>query len=284
MKKCTIFLAIFLLSATCYAGEYILVKGKGVEVCEEYGKNLNSFKLKKPMEYSRKINPDLKEFSKPQWERVYGNGLDRFPRNGEVLASIGAYLWERDANPIYYIPVNKWSKWRGTKRQYTAAYKKYNLERYELGSVPRMHLIADIDIDNDGTTEPVYLDRLYPTSGALLLVLKPDYSAIDYEKTKLVMMHPSRKEMGAAELKQSIPLDIGHAKNTKKAIKPVVDALHGVFYGVFYFKDKTYFDMWGFHDSKFFGAYDPNGRLRVFIADKRSSAEICTYKFVSSAK
>ena len=38
-----------------------------------------------------------------------------------------------------------------------------------------------------------------------MLILKPDYSDIDYEKTKLVMMHPSRKKMGIKDVRVLTP-------------------------------------------------------------------------------
>lgn len=73
MKKRIIVMMISLilvLPAMSLAGEYILIKGKGVEVCEEYKKNLESFNDPQPMMCERKINPDFKDFEKPSWEKV----------------------------------------------------------------------------------------------------------------------------------------------------------------------------------------------------------------------
>jgi|GEM_PF-2196068 len=73
MKKSIIVMMISLilvLPALVIAGEYVLVKGKGVAVCEEYKKNLESFNDPQPMMCERKINPDFKDFEKPVWEKV----------------------------------------------------------------------------------------------------------------------------------------------------------------------------------------------------------------------
>jgi hypothetical protein len=54
-----------------HAGRYELIKGKGVEVCEAYKKNLESFSDPYPvMACERKINTAFTDFEKPNWEKV----------------------------------------------------------------------------------------------------------------------------------------------------------------------------------------------------------------------
>lgn len=53
-----------------HAGRYELIKGKGVEVCEAYEKNLNSFSPSTPMLCERQVNRDFKDFAKPMWEKL----------------------------------------------------------------------------------------------------------------------------------------------------------------------------------------------------------------------
>lgn len=53
-----------------HAGRYELIKGKGVEVCEAYGKNLNSFRPSVLMLCERLISPDFPQFAKPAWEEL----------------------------------------------------------------------------------------------------------------------------------------------------------------------------------------------------------------------
>ena len=69
--KLIILLFVFLKPACAVnAVVYEIVKGKGVDVCEAYKKNLESFGEKEPMICERKINPEMKEFSKPKWKKV----------------------------------------------------------------------------------------------------------------------------------------------------------------------------------------------------------------------
>ena len=283
MKKyfVSIVVFIFLLPVYVLAGEYVLVKGEGTEVCEAYKKNLNLFKPRVPMEY-RKLNPQMGDFSKPTWVHL-DDIRNRIPRDSNLDLHISKFLWDRDVNPAKYFR-DDLSKWRGTKKQLADAYKLFLVLRHEISrwKVPNNHLIAEIDIDNDGVLEPVYLDSMYgdPT---LLLVLKNDYSDIDYEKTKLVMMHPSRKDLGLGYFKPVQKDDRGIPPDyIKRDYVAVDDALRGSLYGIFLFRDKTYFDLWGFPDG-----YDAPGwhspfdnYLRVFISENRKTNEICKYKFV----
>ncbi|SPP63019.1 hypothetical protein [Nitrospira lenta] len=57
-----------LIADVATAGEYVLVLGKGIEVCEAFLKNLNSFPGDPPMVCERKVNPKFPEFSKPTWQ------------------------------------------------------------------------------------------------------------------------------------------------------------------------------------------------------------------------
>src|SRR5438105_7928248 len=49
------------------AGRYELEKGKGVEVCEAYLENLNSFKPNGAFGCARPVNKDFPDFGKPRW-------------------------------------------------------------------------------------------------------------------------------------------------------------------------------------------------------------------------
>lgn len=280
MKK--IFIAItfiFVFTSMVSAGEYVLVKGKGVDVCEAYGKNLNSFNPKMPMEY-RKLNPQMTDFSKPTWVQL-DDIRNKIPRDSKLDLHISEFFWKRDVNPVKYFRKDI-SKWRGTEKELAEAYKRFLCFRHEISQwkVPNSHLVAEVDIDNDGVKEPIYLDAMYahPT---LLLVLKNDYSGIDYEKTKLVMMHPSWKDLklGYVEKLKKVYGKIQSEKN-KPIYIAVGDALAGSKYDVFIFKGKTYFDLWGFPDEYAPGWHSKlDSYLRVFIAENKHTNEVCKYKF-----
>lgn len=57
-----------LIADVATAGDYVLMVGKGIEVCEAYLKNLNSFPDDPPMVCERKVNPKFTGFSKPVWQ------------------------------------------------------------------------------------------------------------------------------------------------------------------------------------------------------------------------
>lgn len=259
--------ALFALAAVpAVAGRYELVKGKGVEMCEAYEKNLNSFKPGLPFRGARPINPEFKDFSKPDLKP------GSFPAD-----KIYRLLWERDVNPIYYFPVTEWSKWRGTPEQYTRAWESFRegRRRGQFGDK-----IGLVDIDNDGNPDTIYLDQRVEV-GALLLVLNTDRSDLDYDKTKFVMQHPSRKEQGLGELRPLEKDAPDYHPDKKFGFTPVEDALYGAAYDVFRYKNKTYFDLWWTRHPDYQGKLDfqVGKPLRVFMIENNKTREICTYKF-----
>src|SRR3989344_7316012 len=103
-------LASVALADMAHAGRYELIKGKGVEVCEAYKKNLESFSDPYPvMACERKINPEFKDFEKPNWEKVdleqhrelfrrlkkYDDGLGRIYFGG-VISQFGKSVYDDD--------------------------------------------------------------------------------------------------------------------------------------------------------------------------------------------
>ncbi|MFH2043608.1 MAG: hypothetical protein ABIK92_00495, partial [Pseudomonadota bacterium] len=251
MKKIIFLMILFLLSLATlsWAYEYVLEKGKGCEVCEAYEKNLNSLIPNNPI--YRRINPELKDFSTPKWESKWTDNLIATPNGIDIREKISDFLWKRDANPATYF-YGDLSKWQGTKKQLADAYKRYIYFRHEISrnTIPNEHLVAEVDIDNDGVVEPVYLDQMYSTP-TLLLVLKPDYSNIDFEKTKLITMHPSRKKAGWKDVRVLSSEEKKYLKFMTKT--HTSDAIQALYYGVFIYKNNTYFDFWGLGSADNYG-------------------------------
>jgi hypothetical protein len=135
VRKLIILWAFFVLcgaSCTVVAGEYVLVEGQDIEVCREYGKNLNSFKnLPHAMVCERLINPEMKDFSKPQWKP-----LDVWEKR-DMLKQIDLYLWYKGTENKF-----NYEKWLGRLK-----------ERVQDKSVALSETF--IDIDNDGKAEHV---------------------------------------------------------------------------------------------------------------------------------
>lgn len=260
------------------AGRYELVKGMGVEVCEAYEKNLNSFKPRYPFRCVRPINPELKEFTKPVFR-----GPDSLPAEqvvpGKVVKQIERFLWERDANPVYYFPVTEWAQWKGTREQYARAWRNYNYDR-ESNYMSRWK-ITEVDIDNDGMPETVYRDGNC-SSGALLLVLNQDRTGIDRAKTELVMPHPARTMQGFGEFRPLVGREsVLYHPNKKFERTPVEDSLHDAGYDVFQYRDRAYFDLWWSSHPDYKGELDflAGGPLRVYMIESGQTGEICIYQY-----
>jgi len=267
--------------APAVAGRYDLVKGKGVEVCEAYEKNLNSFKPRLPFRGQRPVNPEFKDFSKPDLKGSYEDPSPENPRSFPA-EKIDRFLWERDANPIYQFPVTEWPKWRGTPEQYERAWKSFRTRKgpgHNIGN--QGDLVGLVDIDNDGTPDNIYLDRWGEVTGPLL-VLNADRSDLDYEKTKLTMQHPSRKEQGMGEFRPLAKDAPDYHPHKKFGRTWVEDSLYGAGYDVFQYKSRTYFDLWWIRHPDHQGKLDfqVGKPLRVFIIENNKTREICTYKYI----
>ena len=260
--------ALALMAPPSLAGRYELVEGKGVEVCEAYQESLNSFKPPLPMVCQRSVNPQLRNFSKPDWQRI--------DATTGVIEKIDEFLWKRDANPVYYVSP---TEWRGTKEQYAKAKQGYLINRSRRFVIG--HLVGEIDIDNDGKLEDVYLDRACNAFGALLLVLNSDRTDIDRAKTALVVRHASRAKQGLGELRPLAPGEVAMPQMKNSGYTVVEDALHWAFYDVFQYKNKTYFDLWWEKHPDFAGrpAHEV-GKLRVYLAESRRVRETCSYRFI----
>lgn len=61
-------LALFVSNAV--AGQYKLVEGEGLDVCEAYQKNLEARHDDEPMACERQYDPAIKGFASPRWKRL----------------------------------------------------------------------------------------------------------------------------------------------------------------------------------------------------------------------
>jgi len=69
-SKTLVAISTFLATtAPVFAGQYVLDKGQGVEVCEAYKRNFESFNNATPMACERKYDPAIKGFSSPPWQK-----------------------------------------------------------------------------------------------------------------------------------------------------------------------------------------------------------------------
>ena len=215
MKRLPILLYFLIaLTGPAHAGEapsaptagprYELIKGKGVEVCEAYGKNLNSFHQAEPMRCERSIDAEFKDFSKPEWKRI--DGLASYP-----LVESAHELLERPSG------ISRKAELDGLKENIRAQNEPYTFS------------IAKVDINNDGKPEPIlrYFDTCIPLGtkgryGIPLLALTADGKAVDSEKTEHLMQNP------------------GHDKGPGHPVGRWTYAM----YDIFLYKRVAYFDRW----------------------------------------
>ncbi len=229
-----------------HAGNYELIKGKGVEVCEAYGKNLDSSEPTTPMICERMINPELKAFKKPEWrnlgeEQTFSLVIED---NNLTLRSTGS------------------SKTEAQKEGFAEWVREQIKDRFLVMQT------AQLDIDNDGVPETVLKERsgdcpMHQASSVSFSVLAKDGQHYDLEKSRYINDGFSRV---VAALKKDVK-----PENARLAGMRDKEFVGGNIYDVFLYQDKTYFDMW-------VTGVD-SGRLHVFLRKNGHTKNICTYRF-----
>ena len=264
-----VLLFFFLFFTSLAQARYVLEKGKDVEVCVAYEKALNGSKVVSSP-YSRPMDPNAKDFSKPKWEPLE-------IREYAFLPKVWRYQFDRDVNPVNgFYGVHLWRQWRETKKQYAQAWESYLVTHEKRGN--QWQYLASFDINNDGESDTIYLSE--SATSKLFVVLNHDQTDLDYEKTERAQGHPPRKVMGLGEFMPAKKGDWGiPPSDIALGITPVPDAGYAT-YDFFFYKGKTYYDLWRSSHPSYGGRPDWEvGRLQVFVLEKGQRArEICTYR------
>jgi hypothetical protein len=171
MKKSLAYTCLFwlLIVDLASAGDYVLVLGKGFEVCEAHLKNLNAFPDHPPMVCDRPLNPKVEELKKPEWQPLpVLEHLDLLRQVEQTLRGMTDEQWEAQ------------------KGQWAEKVK----ERVAKGWLSLS--TSELDVDRDGTLERVLRDvndtlgcdpknqsTFANPGGIKLLVLTPDQRGID---------------------------------------------------------------------------------------------------------
>ncbi|OQW33694.1 MAG: hypothetical protein A4C66_13235 [Nitrospira sp. HN-bin3] len=167
-----------LIADMASAGDYALVVGKGIDVCEAYLKNLNSFPNDPPMVCERKVNPKFPEFSKPVWQP-----MDAVENLG-LLEQIERQKLHREEEYI-------------RNREKLIAWFKEHI------ASGRIRLaLANIDFERNGTTaneavlqyeradcDPANESNFAGLAGRAFYVLDPEKVQIDVEKSKSISFY-----------------------------------------------------------------------------------------------
>jgi len=242
---------IFLLPVYVLAGEYVLVKGEGIEVCEAYGENLNSFNLHSEytMACEREINPKFTDFKKPEWEELNIWENRELLKKVENFLGLGSSFGDPDKNP---------QEWETI------------LKERMTGMYATTIRTAQIDINNDGKKENV-IEYNYGSCpggnyyGAALLVLNDNRNEIDIDKTKPLLQNSRYLKKG-----------------------PLSEGWEFAMYDVFVYKNVTYFDRWSGNQWPVGKVGKENLKLlKVFVTKANKvgnvdTKEICEYRFRSS--
>lgn len=191
-------------------GRYELVKGKGVAVCEVYGRNLNDSGEIWPMNCERKVLPEFAKegLAHPEWRKL--DAVNHF----DLVVDVDKLF-----NPTAY--------------QREKAWKGYmdNLKAQAEQDTISLNL-ADLDINNDGKPEST-IKFSYgcapPGSGGWwatpILVADSSLKMVDLPKTRPLLQN-----------------------GTDQPVRYPAGGWRYVMYDVFLFKGKSYFDRWS--DSK----------------------------------
>ena len=169
-----------LMADLATAGDYVLIIGKGVEVCEAYLSNLNSFPKHPPMVCERPLNPKFSGLSKPQWQPV-----DVWTNRHLLRETIRQHPSNQAYSDEEFEKRDPYDKWEA------------NLQERMKERVMTFGT-AVLDVDRDGETETVLrFDTGFPCDptnestfanpgrGIELYVLSPDRRQIDRTKTAL---------------------------------------------------------------------------------------------------
>ena len=246
MKKLLSYVLVFLMLSIqlVSAGEYQLVVGEGVEVCEACKRNLEQMTVHPACErdYSGQLG-----LGTPEWKPF------------DVLGHIGAM--ERVLT--YLATGNEFAEDR-----YTMGEDQFEdtIRRISTKEEP-WAFWAHVDINNDGKLEPVLklhsalCNQRYDGSfgraySAPIVVLKENLSGIDRVMTDLVMQNPHRSGDLPGETKYQL-------------------------YGVFNYKGETYFDRWNDAGSEDEGK---RSTLSIYESTGGKTKKLCQAKELQAKK
>lgn len=189
--------------------------------------------------------------------------------NGELLRSIREFLWTRDVNPARLVAVEELAKWSGSPEQISKARSNFvNVVFPAAFEGAFGSAIARIDIDNDGTVEPVLSARL----AEKVLVLTEDERSVDVAKTEMVLEHLSRRDSGWPDVRPRRPDD----RPLTQPFFALPDGYASTSYGVYTYEGRIYWDLWWRERPEYGPAASVSrGEIRVFSAEAGQSREIC---------
>ena len=155
------------------AGEYELIMGKGVEVCEACKKNFDTFfapkdSYRNSMKCGREFDPTFRDLQGVRWTKV------ELKANLDLLKKVVNVIDHRDQfQPPFDV---------GLFRDLEQGKKVPSIELYE----------SQVDIDNDGVIDTLvrYVEDVCDMGGVYeqpIVVLNAEKTAVDMERTQLIL-------------------------------------------------------------------------------------------------
>lgn len=273
-------LAALFCASPVGAGSYEVIKGKGVEVCEAYAKNLNSFSPSESMLCERPVNPKFNDFAKPIWEKL----------TDDQIAEINVDVIDRmlsTATPNSEVLKQPRSERIRKAKELTAS--THN------DSSPLSVLRASVDLDNDGRLES-FVKNVYgkcdrPTSPTSVVLHPIGEDVTNAQLTKILRNVQYRKvdarnkceRYKTESVPTQKPLDVRDNLMREACVVAMKDggvfeeALGGIMYpDVFRYKGEWHLDVWATARES---SDLRSGSLYVFKHRGGRTSELCQLRF-----
>lgn len=279
---------LLLLSLTgnsSFAGRYELIKGKGVEVCEAYEKNLNSMSPSTPMLCERPVNPNFKDFAKPAWEKLTADQI------AEINVDVADRMLSMATPNSEVLKQPKSERIRKAKELTASAHNE---------TWPLSALRASIDLDNNGKPESFVkdihgkCDKQNPLPSVVLRPIGEDTintRLIEFLKNAQYREVDTRngcepyKTEGAPIEK---PLDVRDNLRRERCKMAMTEGVTlkeklgaYMFLDVFRYKNEWYLDVWATERGP---NYLNAGHLHVFQYKNEKTAELCEFDYRGNAR
>jgi hypothetical protein len=248
------------------------IRGRGIEICDAYEKELNR-RFGSPVQEMCRHNADFasKDFAYPPQSgrfEVTIDDLNDQTERARLSARIFDFIWQHDANPPNYFPLTDLAQWRGTKAQFEKAHTSFDAfrETYEANGNGGGFPTVVVDLNNDGKPETIlYLPKCMGGGPTMVspVVLSGDLRKLDETMSQHVLRDPIRGRI---------------AYNTMQGADAVADPYQSGTYGVFRHRDTTYFDFaWYLADKAAVPDPETAHQVQVFRAEPGKITEVCTY-------
>ncbi len=210
MKRKMLLLILFVVLAlphAVFAGDVLLIKGKGVPVCEAHYKNLKEMNFFEHMVCDRdKYYPEKNGITRPKWKK------SDLRENKELVKKIQKFFYFGDQSTKIKMYDDK------------EEYESYFEVLLRTGDTM---FFTMVDIDNDGRPEKLIF---YSNSRCMythaysraLLVLDQVNNQIDVKKTEPLLQNTT---------------------DSSADMRSKADGLYQI-YDVLFYKEETYFDKW----------------------------------------